>query len=179
MTDLPRRVNYYTGMLLTADDLRQEFEYHRRMRYLSNRLHGHGVVDGLEVSVDEDGIHVSPGVAIDVHGREIVLCQPLWVDLSALPVGGKGMQLIITWAEEPEGTAVGPDGVEVNTHWVEQPNLALATPSKETPEALVLALLRRHRRGAVSVDPSVRRALRSDGDHLRHRRRAGRRRRRI
>lgn len=159
MNDPPRRVNFFTGQLLSPDDLKVEQEYHRGMRYLHNRLHGHGVVDGLEVSVDEDGIHVSPGLALDVRGREVVLSAARCVDPTAVPQSGVGAVLVLSWAEQPEHMVVGPDGVEVNTRWVEQPQLELTAPGEVSPDAVVLARLTRDSAGAVSLDTCVRRGL--------------------
>ena len=70
------RPNYFPGRLLTADDLREEQEYHReKHRRHLQMLHGFGVVDGLDVDVASDAttIAIEPGLAIDRYGREIVL----------------------------------------------------------------------------------------------------------
>src|SRR6185503_16060610 len=78
------RPNFFSGRLLTADDLREEQEYHReKHRRHLQMLHGFGVVDGLQVDVASDGttISVEPGMAIDPYGREIVLD-----DLMVLPI---------------------------------------------------------------------------------------------
>ena len=78
------RPNFFAGRLLTADDLRDEQEYHReKHRRHLQMLHGFGVVDGLEVGVASDGttISIEPGVAIDAYGREVVLD-----DLLVLPI---------------------------------------------------------------------------------------------
>jgi hypothetical protein len=77
MADPPRRVNFFEGQLLTTADLAVEQEYHRGMRYLLNRLHGYGTVSGLEVVVSRGRVRVSPGLGIDVLGREIVVTAPL------------------------------------------------------------------------------------------------------
>jgi hypothetical protein len=71
-----QRVNYFSGRLLTAKDFQDEQDYDIERDRLHNRcLHGAGVVCGLEVSVDaaQNRIHVSPGLALDCLGREIVL----------------------------------------------------------------------------------------------------------
>ena len=78
------RPNFFAGRLLTADDFREEQEYHReKHRRHLQMLHGCGVVDGLQVDVATDGttISIEPGMAIDPYGREIVLD-----DLMVLPV---------------------------------------------------------------------------------------------
>jgi hypothetical protein len=70
------RPNFFSGRLLTADDLREEQEYHReKHRRHLQMLHGFGVVDGLDVDIASDGatVAIEPGLAIDRYGREIVL----------------------------------------------------------------------------------------------------------
>jgi hypothetical protein len=73
------RPNYFTGRLLTADDLQAEQEYHMGMRRRHNLLcHGFGVVQGLKVSTAKDDagwtVSVDPGFALDAAGNELQLC---------------------------------------------------------------------------------------------------------
>lgn len=74
-----KRVHYFNGKVLSAEDFTTEQEYLLEKSRRHNRyLHGHGVVTGLEVSVSGDSsdgfkIVVSPGYAIDPWGREIVI----------------------------------------------------------------------------------------------------------
>ena len=82
------RARFFTGQVLTADDLAQEQDYLRARHRRHNRLlHGSGVVSGVEVSLkgaDKGGnavVVVSPGVAIDPNGEELVLCEPTTVRL--------------------------------------------------------------------------------------------------
>ena len=81
------RNRFFTGKLLTADDLSQEQDYHRSKQRRHNRLlHGVGVVRGLSVSLearDAGGgptITVSPGVAISPDGEDLVVCEPVTLD---------------------------------------------------------------------------------------------------
>jgi hypothetical protein len=68
------RPNYFVGKLLGVDDFRREQEYHREKNRLRNRLVvGTGVLAGLRVAVDGQELVVSPGVAIDCQGNELVL----------------------------------------------------------------------------------------------------------
>jgi hypothetical protein len=169
MADQPRRVNFSTGMLLTAADLAVEQEYHRGMRYLHNRLHGFGTVSGLEVDVGGGSVRVGPGLAIDRCGREIVVTAPLTLRLEP---PGKGRQwvrdLVITWHEIPDEPVPRPvvsDEEPVHhTRWVERPVLSLVATGADVDEGLVLARLHRTPRGVVQVDPSVRRPLGPAGD---------------
>ena len=71
-----KRVNYYMGQLLTVEDFKQEQKYHIEKHRRHNRcLHGCGIVCGLEVSVEENMICVSPGFALDCMGNEICVYQ--------------------------------------------------------------------------------------------------------
>ena len=158
MGDAPTRVNFFDGMLLTGEDLRAEQEYSRRMRYLHNRLHGHGVVEGLEVSADRHAqeVRVGAGWAIDRQGREIVLAD-VWS--AALP-DDRVVDLVIVWAEVAAcPVPARPDDGLLHTRWVEAPSLSFAAPEAGAADGLVLARIRRGRLGKVSVDSSVRRPL--------------------
>lgn len=74
---VPKRNNYFYGQLLDVRQFELEAEYHNYKRWLLNRLVGGcGVVCGLDVKpVDspEGAIVITPGFAIDGHGREIIV----------------------------------------------------------------------------------------------------------
>lgn len=73
------RNRYFYGKLMTVRDFEIEQRYFNEKRHLLNRLiHGIGIVCGVEVSNPEliDGklkLKLSPGVALDCCGREIVV----------------------------------------------------------------------------------------------------------
>jgi hypothetical protein len=74
------RLRWFTGRFLTARDLTDEQDYHLERHRLHNRLlHGWGVVCGLQVhphqrqDCEHEWVWVDQGIAIDCHGREIVL----------------------------------------------------------------------------------------------------------
>jgi len=81
-----QRLRFFDGQFLSANDLQAEQSYHIEKRRLHNRrLHGVGVVDGLTVSVDDGAgtvVIVSPGLALDSHGNEILVEDPVRVDLA-------------------------------------------------------------------------------------------------
>jgi hypothetical protein len=160
MADAPRRVNFVDGMILTAADLAAEQEYHRGMRYLHNRLHGWGTVSGFEVAVTGGRLRVSPGLAIDALGREIILTEPAILRFEPYRNARTWvLDLVVVWREVPESPVPGPDGVVVSTRWLEQPEVMLVAPGEAAPEGLMLARLTRTSRGSVDVDTSVRRLL--------------------
>ncbi|MGN0662257.1 MAG: hypothetical protein ACI4LE_03830 [Faecalibacterium sp.] len=73
------RNRYYYGKLLTVRDFEREQDYFRSKQELSNRmLHGAGVVCGMGVTVSDDTtLLIESGMALDYHGREMVLEEPL------------------------------------------------------------------------------------------------------
>lgn len=71
------RNNYFCGKMMTARDFQDEQCYFNEKRWLMNRtVHGWGVVCGLDVKSTKDnkGVEVTPGLAIDCCGREILVC---------------------------------------------------------------------------------------------------------
>ncbi len=73
-----KRSRFFPGKLLTAEDLELEQEYFREKLKRHNRyLHGFGVVFGLDVSNGSSDVVISPGLAIDCEGNEIVVPDPL------------------------------------------------------------------------------------------------------
>ena len=81
-----KRARYFHGMLMTDRDFREEQIYHNEKRKLLNRmLHGWGVVCGLGIMQTDPSsskIIITPGVALDCEGNEIVVCENFEVDLS-------------------------------------------------------------------------------------------------
>lgn len=71
-----KRPRYFSGRVLTADDLTEEQTYHRdkHRRHLQS-LHGTGIVSGLGVTVEPGGdtLTIEPGLAIDPLGRELCI----------------------------------------------------------------------------------------------------------
>ncbi len=83
----PIRNRYFYGKLLDVHHLEMEQRYFLEMGRLVNRLTvGSGVLCGLRVAAGaEPGtVIVSPGVAVDGQGREIVVTEPVTVDLGKL-----------------------------------------------------------------------------------------------
>jgi hypothetical protein len=69
-----RRLNYFSGRILTAADFQLEQQYHIEKHKLHNRsIHGWGVVSGLKVSTSGSNVQVSPGLALDCEGNEVVV----------------------------------------------------------------------------------------------------------
>ncbi|MGW1997830.1 hypothetical protein [Embleya sp. NPDC001921] len=95
----PVRNRFYPGKLMDVRHWQLEQAYHRRTSATLARLGlGPGVLCGLDVETDTDGgLTVCPGVAVDGHGRLIVVDRPVRVDEPYQPTDCAG---------EPEGDPV-------------------------------------------------------------------------
>jgi hypothetical protein len=82
-----KRVNYFSGVLLSERDFLGEQVYNSEKRKLHNRLlHGWGVVCGLKVlptSPPSRRVIIEPGLAIDCAGNEILVPGPCELDVVA------------------------------------------------------------------------------------------------
>lgn len=134
----PKRVRYFSGQLLSADDFNAEQEYFRGKRKTLNRLLlGTGVVSGLETTVGGGTVTVSPGLALDPRGNEIT------VDCSVpvkLPTGTKPVFLSLEYLERETDPVPAGDGMQASR--IEE-GLRLTFGSVPPPEAVPLAKLTR------------------------------------
>lgn len=83
------RNNYFYGKLMTVRDFFAEQCYFNDKRWLINRMIlGWGVVCGLDVQPKDDSpgeVIVTPGLAIDCCGREVLVCDEQVVELLPEP----------------------------------------------------------------------------------------------
>ena len=81
------RNQYFTGKYMTARDFRDEQKYFlSHQRWHQWALHGWGIVWGLQVKVvNKHCLRIEPGMAIDCHGRELVLPYAVQFAISDLP----------------------------------------------------------------------------------------------
>jgi hypothetical protein len=83
----PERNRYFYGLLMDAGRFRKDQNYFNRKRFLLNRfVTGDGVVCGLGLTFDQtkSTLTLSPGLAIDLAGREIVVPAVTPVDITQL-----------------------------------------------------------------------------------------------
>jgi hypothetical protein len=97
------RPDYFSGQLLTADDLRAEQDYLRKKFRRHNRwVHGVGVVTGLRVMMEPaiaPAIAITPGMAITPSGEEIVVHEPV---TAAVPeLNGTATLVTLIFVERP------------------------------------------------------------------------------
>lgn len=143
----PTRPSFFDGQLLTAEDLRREQVYQDQRRQLLNLATvGAGVVTGLEVSADPDGtgITVSPGLAIDGLGREIILPADTRVPWPT-PDGAAPRRwgAVIELAEQPADPVPTTDG-PVSSRVSEGATITVVTEEPAPDDARVV--LRRYGR---------------------------------
>jgi hypothetical protein len=113
-----KRVHYFTGMLLSAEDLQAEQDYQREKRRFHNScLHGYGVVCGLEVSVRKGKIRVSPGIALSCTGDEIVVDARVEVPF---PETKSSAYLTIRFEERPTDPVPVPGSETVDYSRIEE-----------------------------------------------------------
>ncbi len=98
MTD--KKLNYYTGQLLNANDFKDEQLYHiDALRSHNRNLHTWGIARGLNVEkIATKNVTISLGMAIDGLGRQIVLNELREIDLSQSTASS--LYLIISYKEE-------------------------------------------------------------------------------
>jgi len=81
------RIEYYRGQRLTAADLQTDLEYEGRQDALHVRaVHGTwGIAFGLDVALAPGGLQVSPGMAYDCAGRQVLAPAGLLVPVPGAP----------------------------------------------------------------------------------------------
>jgi hypothetical protein len=140
MTDF-ERPRYFTGKLLTAEDLELEQRYHLERRRLLNRmLHGAGIVSGLGVTAGSDSVTVGPGFALDPEGREILICEPRQL---AIPECDEAVSICVRYAELETGRGTIRETYEL-----------VATTAPVPENAVVLAVVERGAAATEDAAPS-------------------------
>ncbi|MBZ5558155.1 MAG: hypothetical protein LAO77_12850 [Acidobacteriia bacterium] len=80
-----KRLNYFDGKFLRADDFDVEQQYLRQLVAQSNQGLGPGVVYGYDTTRGSgDSIHIGPGLAIDPSGRVLLLSSAVTQSISDL-----------------------------------------------------------------------------------------------
>jgi hypothetical protein len=139
------RVNFFTGQVLTAEDLQAEQDYFRtRLRRLNLAAFGIGVVDGLEVTVAADGgsIHVSPGIAVDARGEELVVDQSV---TATIPAGISLLRVYLRLCERFTRPVASAQVHELQ-HARVQEVVDVVVSESELPELPLIARLRLQRK---------------------------------
>lgn len=150
------RPSYFSGRLLTAEDLRAEQDYQRgKLRLLGRLSWGTGIVRGLEVSLEsataagnEPVVVIEPGCAIGADGEPLLVPAPLRCRLGAEPSAG---YVTLHYFERPRGATPTTDGA-VQADRIEE---GVAVRFESEPTGVVIARLERHA-GLWRIDPQGR-----------------------
>lgn len=161
MADQIKRLNFFKHQFLRASDFIDEQKYHMEMRRRHNRtLHTWGIAgSGLKVTFAQGAtaVSVSPGMAIDSQGREIILTADKTVELSGLQAGS-AVYITIAYAEKQTDPS-NETGAEGNTRWTEDPTpVPSLTKPSDVGTNIVLARVTRNGTTVTGVDESERRS---------------------
>jgi hypothetical protein len=83
----PERNSYFYGLMMDAERFQKDQDYFNRKRFWLNRfVTGGGVVCGLGLTYDatKSNLTLSPGIAIDLAGREIIVPAATPIDITQL-----------------------------------------------------------------------------------------------
>lgn len=124
-----KRVRYFSGQKLSANDFRDEQQYLLQKRYRHNQvLHGVGIVAGLEISISEStnstSLVIDPGFALDCAGRELNLTAQVALE--------------VTDTHTPQYVIV--EYTERETDWVPSPGENTSTMPSRIEDGLVVRL---------------------------------------
>lgn len=161
MADI-KRLNYFNSQFLVERDFLDEQSYHVTMRRLHNRaLRSWGIVNGLNVTKSGDRqVSISPGLAVDNDGREIVV---LSTQTHAFAATTASVDLYLTIAYQDFRDPADLDnsgGVSDHTRITERPLVTSSTSAPPTDGSVItLARVTLDATGNVtpSIDNSVRR----------------------
>ncbi|MAU12339.1 MAG: hypothetical protein CL607_21125 [Anaerolineaceae bacterium] len=138
------RVHYFEKQYLRAQDFNDEQAYHLAMHRRHNIAHHTwGIVEGLRLYVDENRLLLSPGVAIDGYGRELVLPQQQPLSINIFEERASDYIDIYLRYTRAKGDAVQSDGelCEVEGEerfyrWLEDPEIryVIPDPFNERPQ---------------------------------------------
>jgi hypothetical protein len=131
------RVNYFDGQFLRVEDFQDEQAYQIAMRRRHNiSQHSWGIVQGLEPRLVEGTLYLTPGLAVDKFGRELVvdrlqrLAQEAFVDLDATQLEVWIEYATAPTAPPPKGyQSGGANGIGQYYRVAEQPRIRLSKPS--------------------------------------------------
>lgn len=149
------RANYQERQRLTAADLRQEQDYRLSLMGLhAVAHHRYGVVRGLRVVRDEGGPYrLTPGVAIDGHGREIVVTEELELDLSNVAADGCS-EILLYYCEDAErDSAAGRPCTDDTPTRIRQRPLVRLRPRADAEPSPIEELQRARAAGTSGLAP--------------------------
>jgi hypothetical protein len=168
MADEIKRMNYFTGQFLDADDFKAEQNYHIDMRHRLNRsFRGPGIVDnGFTVKVanqlsdtEPARIIVEEGIGIDNFGQELVIISPVTKEISKVELDklqGKSIFVCLIYGDlfADSDKKAGYDNVFEFTRVTERPVIILQ--AKPDTKMILLANLVVDSNNNIVIDNNVR-----------------------
>ncbi len=158
-----KRCRYFNGEFLQEKEFTAEQAYQLDREHRQNRLlHGPGVAEGLTVtSGAPNQVTIGWGTAIDAQGRQLVLlAEGTKVDLPGSLFNDKqGIELYLSYKQDPSDLQQDPDGISDYTRWSEVPELTAVPPGQSYPGTeppVLLARLSLDGNGNVTVDNTAR-----------------------
>ncbi|MEG4069225.1 hypothetical protein QUA42_18165, partial [Microcoleus sp. Pol11C2] len=153
-----KRPRYFDGQYLKVDDFVSEQEYHiDRQRRISRFLHVSGILEGLQVTIENTSLRITPGAAIDNEGKQILLTNEVAYGKDTLKLSTKkqfeinisALNLTTTHNLSIAWNAVGSDpqseeGSQEDTRIYELPTIELKPASEAlSSSSVLLAVLKR------------------------------------
>lgn len=132
-----KRLNYFTGQLLSENDFKDEQQYHvDAFRSHNKNLHTWGIARGLNVEkIGKKNVTVSIGMAIDSLGRQIILDHIEEIDLST----STAPELYITISHaERETDLKEDDGEKGYTRITEEPVIEYDLNKPDEPSMKII-----------------------------------------
>ena len=101
------RPHFFSGKLITSDDLALEQQYFlEKLKRHNRNLHGFGIVSGLKVTTDSGRIAVAAGMALDCQGNELVIQTVQTLSPRATGESWRTAYVNIRYAEDSVGATV-------------------------------------------------------------------------
>jgi hypothetical protein len=136
-----RRVRYFTGQILRADDLRDEQNYFRdKVKRHNKYLHGAGIVEGLEITGSSGRLRIGAGYALDASGNEIVIPAPMDIPL---PQTGDHAYVVLRYAEREAAPVPVPSGDRLQCSRIEESCDILLEPAPDECSVTVARIVRK------------------------------------
>ena len=160
MVDRIERMNYFTGELLTTEDFKTEQLYQMQMlQYHNANLHTWGIAQGLNVIWEPNSkqVTVTPGVAVDSLGREIVLLENKALGITHV-TGNPLYYLTITYREALSNYEEEASGVKGYKRLVQDPDIQLRLTDAEPSLNILLGIV------LLNADQTVANVLLEDGE---------------
>ncbi len=148
LTQPIKRLNFFTGQFLQKEDFLDEQQYHMAMRRHGNRVlyFGKGILDESGFRVNDVGtgkIEVTPGIAIDAEGREIVLVTEIEIDLPPLNLQPNSNYVVtVEYNQQARDEQSTNDNDRSDfTRVLEEPEIKVVSPGPQSAGAIVIANL--------------------------------------